>query len=174
MSIDLASAGKVVTVVANDTDILVLLIFHLKPSMADVFLLSSPTGKSRKRKLVRIRDIQQHIGDVAVQQLPVLHAISGCDTTSALYGHGNISAYKKIVSKSDSAEPIDIMNSDCVTQDDVAKAGSKLLVMLYNGKVNDKLDSLRHSAYMSMCLTGTSRPTQKDYCQLNELHINIV
>ena len=61
--------------------------------------------------------------------------------------------------ESDSTKPFDIMNSDCVTQDEVAKAGSKLLVMLYSGKVNDKLDSLRYAAYMSMCSTGTSRPT---------------
>ena len=52
----------------------------------------------------------------------------------------------------------DIFSSDTVTTNDVAEAGAKLLLMLYGGKADENLNSLRHSIYMRMCSTSASRP----------------
>jgi len=38
---------------------------------------------------------QLHIGGLAVTQLLVIHALTGCDTTSALYNQGKVSAFKR-------------------------------------------------------------------------------
>ena len=93
-----------------------------------------------------------------MRQFLLIHALSGCDTTSALFGIGKVSAFHKITGKRDSVHLTEIFSSDTVTSNDVAEAGVKLLVMLYGGKADDNLNSLRHSIYKRMCSTSASRP----------------
>ena len=87
-ALDSLSSGKITTVVADDTDILVLLVYHVKPTMSDTYMLKTATGKKKESKLVSIKNIQTEIGSTAVRQLLLIHALSGCDTTSALFGIG--------------------------------------------------------------------------------------
>ena len=86
-----------VNVVADDTDVLILLIYHWKPSMADIYF-HSEAKKSQKKGLVvfKISDLSSNIGQVITANILFLHAWSGCDTTSATYGHGKTSLLKKI------------------------------------------------------------------------------
>ena len=42
-ALDLASTNTPVTVVADDTNVLVLLVYHFKPEMADIFMMSEMT-----------------------------------------------------------------------------------------------------------------------------------
>ena len=75
-------AGKEtdVNVVADDTDVLVLLMYHWKQNMADVYFLS----EVKKNMMVwKIRDSWP----TTTSHLLFLHAWSGCDTTSATFGH---------------------------------------------------------------------------------------
>ena len=65
--------------------------------MADV-ILHVETKKQVPAKWVDIRMLRSLFGSRAAQQLPVIHAISDCNTTSALSGHGKASVYKAIVS----------------------------------------------------------------------------
>jgi len=99
-----------VTVVAEDTDILVLLVHHVQPSMADVYMLSvCKARKSMVSKLVSIQKVQESIGTSAVRQLLVIHALTGCDTTSALYSHGKASAFWKLVRSAETLPLTDII-----------------------------------------------------------------
>ena len=40
----------------------------------------------------------------------------------------------------------------------IGEVDCKLFIMLYRGKFGEKLDTLKHTAYMSMCSTGSSKP----------------
>ena len=60
VALNFAAAGRHVTVVANDNDVLVLLIFHWHPSMAHVYMKREPRGKF-KFATISIPDIQQTI-----------------------------------------------------------------------------------------------------------------
>lgn len=95
------------TVVAYDTDILVLLLYHFNISMADFSLRSD--SKTSFISIVSIRDIHQKIGEVAAKQLLVMHAIGGCDTTSAIYGRTKVGIWK-MVTKTKSAVSLTDMN----------------------------------------------------------------
>jgi len=54
--------------------------------MADVYMLlwtKMPNGES---KVVSVRAVQNDIGDQGVRQVLVVHALTGCYTTSAIFG----------------------------------------------------------------------------------------
>jgi len=88
--------GSEVNVVADDTDVLVLLIYHWKQNMATIYFLS----EARKNlKIWSISDLVRETGPIVTSYLLVLHAWSGCDTTSATYGQGKIGLVKKLKKK---------------------------------------------------------------------------
>ena len=84
-------------VAADDTDILVLLIHHLHESMSEIYFVSQARKHGNAEcKLIRIRAVQKAIGSSACRQIPTIHAIAGCDTTSAIFGFGKGTVFKKL------------------------------------------------------------------------------
>jgi hypothetical protein len=158
-ALDLASQQIPVTVVADDTDVLVLLVHHFKSFMADIFMLSEMTRvRTARRAITPIRAVCESIGDTAVRQLLVAHAISGCDTTSALFGQGKSSVFHKIVKNKDTLPYTDVLGSPSASRHDVIEAGLKLLTLLYGGKPEDTLNKLRYATYMNQVATRKSHP----------------
>jgi len=97
-ALDIAAKGESVTVIAHDTDILVLLVHHCKPDMGDMFMLSEiKCLRSVQVSVVSIREVCQATGTTTSKQLPAVHALSGCDSTSALYGHGKAGVFPKLM-----------------------------------------------------------------------------
>ena len=88
----------------------------------------------------------------------MIHALTGCDTTSALHGHGKASAFWKLVHLAETLSLTDVIASATATPDDVASAGIKLLVLLYGGTMSDTLNSLRFSKYMQKISTSPVLP----------------
>ena len=81
-----------VNVVADDTDVLVLLMYHWKQNMADIYFLL----EVKKNMMVwKIRDLVTKAVEVITSHLLFLHAWTGCDTTSATFGHEKTSMLKK-------------------------------------------------------------------------------
>ena len=77
--------GQEVNVVADNTDVLILLMHHWRDSMADVHILSEPKSTSKKGLQVwRIRDLVAKARTLVVSHLLFLHAWSGCDSASAI------------------------------------------------------------------------------------------
>ena len=95
-ALQLATEGNVVTVVAEDTDILVLLMYHWNMSMADIYLKSEARSQKKEFHLWKIQDLVATAGDVVISNLLFIHAWSGCDTTCATFGHGKIIFLKKM------------------------------------------------------------------------------
>jgi hypothetical protein len=78
-----------IAVVGDDTDLLVLLTHHLKENMSDVWFWSEAKRSAQNAteataRPISIRSLQRKLGTTVCQQLLVLHAFSGCDTTSAV------------------------------------------------------------------------------------------
>ena len=123
------------TVVADDTDILVLLVHHLQPNMSDILMLSEAMkGQSVGVKCVSVRNVQRNIGPTSVQQLLVVHALSGFDTTSAIFRHGKASDYKKLTSMPITQPLTDALLRCDLKLEEVTSAGIKLIMVLYGGK----------------------------------------
>jgi len=156
-ALSVASSGLPVKVVANDTDIVVCLVHHYKPTMADIFVVSeSARVRSARSTVIPVHSIVAKIGKTAAEQLLAVHSISGCDTTSALFGHSKGSVYKKVVSCSDTLPLTRILSSSSSSQEDVVDAGLRLMTLIYDGH-GQKLNHLRFLTYNR--LLSTRRPT---------------
>ena len=92
-ALDSVANGNVV-VVADDTDVAVMLLYHWKENQSDIFLLQETLGKcwSINDTSKRIEDIKEH--------LLFIHAWSGCDSTSSVFGKGKPS-FLNLVRKSE-------------------------------------------------------------------------
>jgi len=110
-------------------------------------------------QLYKIKDMQAKLATSVKSHILIAHAITGCDTVSALYSMGK----KKIVTVlSDNDKDysfLDVFKKVDATKDEVAHAGEKLLLALYgaNGS-DDSLNKLRYTFYCKQlakkCLTS--------------------
>ena len=80
LSIDTALVG-------DDTDLLVLLIFHASLSNKDIFFHSDRKTNSKSR-VWNIKEVKSGLGSFTCKHILFLHAFMGCDTTSRLFGIG--------------------------------------------------------------------------------------
>ena len=71
-----------VTVVADDTDIVVMLVHHWQENMSEVYFLQERWSKAWSVKHASSRN------EIIKEHLLFLHSWSGCDTTSAVFGKG--------------------------------------------------------------------------------------
>ena len=81
-----------VVVVANDTDIIVLLIYHWQKSMT-LFMHSEVTKKNGcEKRTWKIEDVllALALGNEIARHILFIHARTGCDTTSAIYFNSTI------------------------------------------------------------------------------------
>jgi len=95
-----------VTAVASDNDILILLLYHFQSELADIFLHCEVKHNT---EVISIRIVRDAIGDTACRQLLVAHAIGGCDSTSAVYGHGKVSVYRKVIHNHETLNLTDVV-----------------------------------------------------------------
>jgi len=154
VALQLATSNQVVSVIANDTDILVLLLFHYQPVMSDIYMYAH-TGQQHVHS---VRAITTSLEPSVLRRLLVIHAISGCDTTSCLFGHGKISVFKKLSKARDIQQFLDVMDSTTASHDEVMLAGCRILPLLYGGTVKDSLNHLRYSIYMHVTATSSQLP----------------
>ena len=162
-ALEFAIRKNEVNVVADDTDVLILLIYHWKSNMADIYFYSE-AKKSQKKNLVvlKIRDITSKVGQVITANILFLHAWSGCDTTSATYGHGKTALLKKIKDSEELQQISSLMYDPDATPEEIGKAGNRLFIILYGGKQEDSLNKLRYAKFMEMVsLAKTSIDPQK-------------
>ena len=82
-------SDKPTVVVGTDTDLLVALIARA-PKDSQMYMLRP---SSNNTTVVDIKSLQSAVGECK-DSLLFLHAVTGCDTTSALYNQGKKKAYK--------------------------------------------------------------------------------
>ena len=87
------SGASDVVVVGEDADLLVLLCYFAEPNTKRLLFMSDRTQNS---KLWDIKQVQQTRGYRKSNILPVIHSLTGCDTTSRLFGTGKGPALKKL------------------------------------------------------------------------------
>ena len=156
-----ASEKEPVTVICDDTDVLVLLVYHFKPDMSDIYMRSDPKrGQKKGLKLYSIRDIQAKLGCDVILYVLSIHAWSGCDTTSAIFSKGKSIAMNKILGSVHARELLTAIGTGSSTPAEVGKAGVKLFLFMYGGNTIDSLACVRYNSYMKMSASG--KPLQPE------------
>lgn len=139
-ALSLAESGKPVVVVGTDTDLLVMLVAQATPNM-DLYMLccKNPTT------VYRVHDIQESIGNTS-KYLMVYHAITGCDTVSALYRQGKRKSFN-LVHKKKEYDLLDTFINAASTHQQVQEAGESFFLKLYGASSCESLDQFRYIAY---------------------------
>ena len=128
-----------VTIVGDDTDLLVLMLHHLSPSHHDIFLQTA-------NKIINIRTLKNHINPDVAASLLFLHALTGCYTVSRQYGIGKVMAMGKCDKLKDHAIAFLTPNQ---IHDNVNKHGQASLEVLYSCKPGHSLDFERAARFSS-------------------------
>ncbi|KAK7088764.1 hypothetical protein V1264_022644 [Littorina saxatilis] len=145
---------KVTAVIAEDTDLLVLLGHHACADAHDILLFSDKqAGKSSK--FWNIKQLIAALGNVR-HLLLFLHAFTGSDTTSRPYGVGKAASMKKLRNNLQLQTLAEVFLQDNATLEDILSAGEKALVLLYNGSSREGLDELRYRLFCSKVAVGTT------------------
>lgn len=122
-----------VIVVSEDTDVLALLA-ALSLEEREIFLLNPPSSKKpgvvySSRSLASLNASMQ-------SNILVLHAFSGCDTTSACYYRGKVGFCKLFEKSCELHEYAEKFKDENTTEDELTEAGIFLALALYGAPVN--------------------------------------
>ena len=123
-AINIGDSGQESVLVGEDTDLLVLLIVLAKPQ-TDIKMVI-PADRAHPRKIFNIKRIQSEMGDMTGSLL-FLHAITGCDTTSAVYRKGKRVPYKTLQKNPAIRQKLQIFYDPEASAEDIAAAGEAFI-----------------------------------------------
>lgn len=124
-------------------DLLVLLM-ALTPAEQNILLVKPSHGKVA-RKVYSSQQLQT-LG--MKDSILLVHAFSGCDTTSAAYRKGKLSCFKLFKKQAVLQGIADIFNSPSSSHEAVAAAGNKIFLALYNApRKQTSLNMHRYNAF---------------------------
>ena len=149
------TASKPTVVIGEDTDLLVLLCFHGDMDGCDLYFYSEAKSKGKKQRIWDIKNTKNKLGLDTCKLLPVVHALSGCDTTSQLFRVGKSNALKRLTNDSFLRQARTFFDVNA-TKDDVVKAGENALLIIYNGNTGDGLNSLRYRRFYEKVSSNAS------------------
>jgi hypothetical protein len=118
-----------VIVIVEDTDLLVLLIHHVNQQCKWVIFKSDKMAKNKKMKIWNVQQTKGFLEEDICHLLPFLHSLTGCDSTSRLFGIGKGIALKRLNQEYLKAQGQLFMNTTYITifRENVSKAGNDSL-----------------------------------------------
>ena len=140
------SAFKPTTLVGENTDLLVLLLYHVVVSKCSYLYFRSDKVKSY---VYDIKVIKLVLGEAVCKDLLFLHAFTGCDSVSRVFGIRKKSAFQRIIRNEKAMK--DWSNVFSVPKQGqylVETNGCRAIVALFNA---DQRDPLAYIRYDMLC-----------------------
>ena len=119
-------------VVGKDTDLLVLLCYQANISANKLYFISG--GNQRNAKTFKEWDIirtKEVLGSMC-RMLSFIHAVTGCDTTSRIFGICKAAALKKLKTSVGMQQQASVFLESKATKEEIITAGEKVIVSFYN------------------------------------------
>ena len=142
---------KPVTVLADDTDILCLLLHHMYHSNnKNEIYLKNMTIQSNKDERVsyNINDIIRSTKKEYLEHLLFCHAFTGCDTTSQIHNFGKKSIFSKLKMSKDLQHLSEQFYQASATVNEIGNASIRVFELLYSTTFN--LQQIRKQKYVTM------------------------
>lgn len=154
-----------VALIGEDTDLLVLLLHHMDLAESkEVYFLSDRVNKTGK--IWDIKKTKIHLTDEVCECILFLHALTGCDTTSRIYGLSKGQMLKKVKANSAYYKEVSshfLTNSPIPSKEMLASQGEDVIAGLFGAQPCEGLDILRFRKFV----TKTSRvQKQVQVCSL--------
>ncbi|KAK6178791.1 hypothetical protein SNE40_011298 [Patella caerulea] len=154
--------------IVEDTDLLVLLFHHIKDAKNKVFFTTEPKKMSLKPiKCWDITTARSLLGPSLCEHLLFLHAVSGCDTTSRLYGVGKQAVLTKARKDAFLIQQARVFMDLTSSKEEIVKAVERAVVHLYNGKPHESVDVLRLQKFHSLCVYLQVQTWMSNTCALS-------
>ena len=94
----LAAESKPTTLIGEDTDLLVLLLYYCPSDVrCPLYFRSDKQAKTKRVQTRNIVALKHVLGGQLCEQIMFLHAFTGCDSTSRIYSIGEKSALGKLL-----------------------------------------------------------------------------
>ena len=155
-AVDIAQS-KNVTVIGEDTDHIVLLLYHSDIENKRIFFKSDVNkGTTKGNRIWDINRTKQLLGPDMCQNLPVIHALTGCDSTSQMFGIGKGSAFKRYRYDKQLRTKSEVFQSPCSSNEEIAVAGESILVNLSGGLQSEGLDQLRYRKFTNKVMCSST------------------
>lgn len=137
------SASKSTTLIGEDTDLLLLLLYYVvEANCTELYFRSDKTSSN----VYNIKILKGILGKPVCRSLLFIYAFTGCDSTSRVFGIGKKSVFQRIIKEDE--ELIECSKLFCLpqqTQDVVESTGCRAMVALFNANQNDSLASIRYN-----------------------------
>ena len=167
------SAFRPISLIGEDTDLLVLWLFHTDVSKCTALYFRSDKMKSY---VYNIKVLKQVLGKAVCNDLLFLHAFTGCDSVSRVFEIGKKSRFQRIINREKTMKDCSkAFSRPKQTQDVVETNGSKAMIALFNGDQKDSLASIRYNmlckkvARAKMFVTPERFPPTASACRFHSL-----
>ena len=127
-----SAAAKNTVLVADDTDLMILLCYYADPYGFAMFMQCSTRGTTKKNRIWDIKVTKSELGADICNNILFRQAGFGCDTTSRLYGLGKGLPLKRFTSSTLFRDKAEQSCKKDATVDDVIDSGDAALVCLYH------------------------------------------
>ncbi len=128
-----------------------------------------------KQNIISIKSAKEVIGRELCMSLLFAHAMSGCDTTSSLYGIGKIKHIKLLESSQLWRSDVLVFGDTAASTAEVCNTGERFIKSLYSGGANadNGLDELRYLYAISPKYVPVERmPPTKKACDYHCLRVH--
>lgn len=149
-----SSADTQKTAVISDNIELLLLLCHFYNNSCNNELMF--IYNSTKKTIWNIHTIRNELGDSMSRHLLFLYAINGSKITSHLFGIGQGVPLKKYKKNQQLAAFAEVFYNKKATNEEIISAGTKALVILYNGTESESLDLVRFQRFKEKVSVGKS------------------
>uniref|UniRef100_UPI00358FA83E uncharacterized protein n=1 Tax=Myxine glutinosa TaxID=7769 RepID=UPI00358FA83E len=126
-----------------------MLVHHSSDSHHPLFLTTSNGSYD-------VRKIKESLSETQKSYLLFCHAFTGCDTVSAIAGHGKTTLFARFC-EGDAAEYIDIFLDTEATKETVIQAGTAIFKYIYHGR-DTTLGEIRYNMFSRKAAAGVIKP----------------
>ena len=149
-----------VVIVSKDTDVLVLLVWAYN----EYNISKQWSMNYEKDQYVDVGMICGSLGSQICKNLPALHALTGCDTTSHFFNTGKATILKKVIRKPDSIKLLDSIGREKdIHEEAIEDCKEFIRTVLYAGKKKETYLETRVRLYKTRKIkSSTSLPPDPD------------
>ena len=151
------SLSKNITVVGEDSDILVLLLYYSTIfDSAFKLMYRSDIWKCKYENGHNIFHYRDLLGKESCVQLLFIYAFTGCDTTSALFSIGKQTVFNFFLSNNEFQNVSKVFTRDCMGHNEIEQAGLINALLLYRAKLGEIMATLRSRILNEKVLNSTT------------------
>ncbi len=149
---------KYCRVKSPDTDVFFILLHHA--ASIDTITILFDTGSGNNQRLLNITELANTLSPTYCSTLMVLHAYSGCDTTSALKGIGKVKPMKVLTKHPHFTASLSTLGDNWTVNDDLMNTFDAFTCIVYGNTRIKSVDKIRYVKINDLCSAEGILPTK--------------